>query len=269
VGYYERSFGGANSGRGLPTDRKMVDQKQDILKKLAVRVDGLRRAMDAVIGGTTPDHGKWRAFKNYARAYNTFAVEYRNVTGDRTIHVYDVEKIKKPGSTVWSIQKEIFDTIYADTLILSGLLATYDTGISASISEIQDLLVANLRKVIFRKPEAETDIKDAVESLLIGRGYQKSIDYEREAGKVRFSGREFIPDFVFPPLSLALEVKFIKEQHQISRCIEEMCADIPAYLSHYKSVLFCVYDLGHIRDLVEFQAGLQKQSGVRICVVKH
>jgi hypothetical protein len=149
------------------------------------------------------------------------------------------------------------------------LLAAYDTGVSASISEVQDLLVANLRKVIFSKPERETDVQNAVEALLVGRGYQKSIDYDREAGKLKFSGKEFIPDFIFPNFHLALEIKLIKERAHISKCVEEMSADVPAYLSKYKSILFCVYDLGEIRDVNDFQEGLQKQDGVRICVIKH
>jgi hypothetical protein len=245
----------------------MTDERNSILKKLAVRVDALRRAMDAVMGGTTPDRGKWGAFKDYARAYNTLAAEYKRVTGERNVSTYNLEKMK--GSAVWPVQKRIFDTIYADTLMLSGLLYAYDVGISASISEIQDLLVANLRKVIFKTPENEVDVQNAIESLLIGRGYQKPMDYDRETGKVKFSGKEFIPDFVFRSYDLALEAKLIKAKQQISNCIEEMSADIPAYLSAYKTLLFCVYDLGAIRDVNEFQDGLQRQSGVRVCVIKH
>ena len=167
----------------------MADEKGQALKKLAIRVDGLRRAMEAVMAGTTPDHAKWGAFKNYARAYNTFAAEYIKITGQRDVHTYNLDKIKGSTNTVWPVQKEIFDTIYADTLSLSGLLFEFDVGMSASISEIQDLLVANLRKAIFRKPEAETEVQNAIESLLIGRGYQKPLDYDRETGRVKYSGK--------------------------------------------------------------------------------
>jgi len=245
----------------------MADEKNSTLRKLAVKVDALRRAMDAVMGGTTPDHGKWGAFKGYASAYNTLAAEYNRVTGEGSVRTYNVDKIKE--STVWPAQKKIFDIIYADTLMLGGLLNAYDVGISAAISEIQDLLVANLRRVIFKTPESEVDVQNAIESLLVGRGYQKPMDYDRETGKVKFSGKEFIPDFVFRSYDLALEVKLIKTKQQIYNSIEEMSADIPAYLSAYKNVLFCVYDLGAIRDVNEFQNGLQRQGGVRVCVIKH
>jgi REase_DpnII-MboI len=247
----------------------MTEDQLSFLKKLAVRVDGLRRAMDAVMGGTTPDHAKWSAFKHYARAYNTFASEYIQVTGEKDVNIYNLDKVKGSLDTLWPVQKEIFDTVYADTLILSGLLCAYDVGISASISEIQDLLVANVRKIIFSKPDKEIDVQNAIESLLVGRGYQKPLDYDRETGRVKFSGKEFVPDFIFKSYSLALEVKLIKIKSDVSKCVEQMSADIPAYRSTYNNLLFCVYDLGEIRDVNEFQDGLEKQGGVRVCVIKH
>lgn len=225
--------------------------------------------MDVVIAGRTEDFAKWAAYKNYARAYNQIAKQYISITNDGSINTYDVEKLGSHSSTVWPFQKEVFDTIYADALILSGMLSVYDTGVSATISNIEDLLSANLRKVIFGKPGNEVDIQNSIEALLVGRGYQKTIDYDREGGKIKFSGREFIPDFVFPNLNLALEAKLIREKQHISKCIEEMSADIPAYLSTYESILFCVYDLGEIRDVGEFQSGILKTNGVRICVIKH
>jgi hypothetical protein len=247
----------------------MTDEQNSTLKKLAIRVDALRRAMDAVMGGSTPDHAKWGAFKNYARAYNVLAGEYSKLTGERNINLYNLDKIKGSMDTVWPVQKEIFDTVYADTLALSGLLVEYDVGISASISEIQDLLVANLRKVIFRRPESEIEVQNAIESLLVGRGYQKPLDFDRETGRVKLSGKEFVPDFIFKSFALALEVKLVRAKQQVSTCVEEMSADSTAYLSGYKNVLFCVYDLGEIRDVNEFQDGLQKEPGVRVCVIKH
>ncbi|RXF74061.1 hypothetical protein [Hansschlegelia zhihuaiae] len=238
------------------------------LKRLSIRADALRRAMEAVMNGTTPDHAKWGAFAAFAKTYNVIANDYFEVTGD-PVNRYNTAALGNGMNTLWPVQKEIFDTVFSDVLILSGLLLAYDTGISSSRSEIQDLLSANLRKVIFRPPAVEKDVQDAVEALLIGRGYQKGIDYDREAGKFKFSGKEFIPDFNFILINTVVEVKLIRADGDRSRCIEEMSADIPAYLSHYGAVLFCVYDLGFIRDVSEFQGGIDKQEGARIVVVKH
>lgn len=170
---------------------------------------------------------------------------------------------------MWPAQKEIFDAVYADVLILTSILSQYASVEETPLLEIQDLLTANLRKVIYVRPEREIDVQNAIETLLVGRGYQKGISYDREAGKIKFSGKEFIPDFIFPVVSLALEVKLVKIKANLPKCVEEMSADIPAYLSRYKTILFCVYDLGEIRDVNEFQGSFEKQSGVRICTVKH
>ena len=86
---------------------------------------------------------------------------------------------------------------------------------------------------------------------------------------MKFSGREFIPDFVFPAPSLVLEVKLIKLKSHVSSSVEEMSADIPAFLSSYRDLVFCVYDLGEIRDLNEFQHGFSTHDRVHICVIKH
>jgi hypothetical protein len=182
----------------------VTESTDDILRKLAVRVDALRRAMDTVMAGSTPDRGKWVAFKNFARAYNTFATQYREVTGDSSIPIYNLEKIKGSTDTVWPVQKEIFDIVYANTLALSGLLSGYDVGISGSISEIQDLLTARLRKIIFAIPDKESEVKNAIEALLVGAGFHRPVDYDREVGGIKFSGREFIPDFAFHSYNLAL-----------------------------------------------------------------
>ena len=104
----------------------MNDQKLSALKKLSIRVDALRRAMDAVMNGAAPNLAKWSAYKSYARTYNTFAQTYVDITGDGTVTRYAVEKLPNCGDTVWPIQKQYFDTTYADTLILSSILSEFE-----------------------------------------------------------------------------------------------------------------------------------------------
>lgn len=222
------------------------------------------------MNSSAPDHAKWVSFRDYLRTYNAFAERYVRLSGDKSVTLYqNLDKLSGSMDTVWPLQKQYFEKAYMATLILSGLLSQFDSGVSASVSEIQDLLGANLRKVIYTEPEREVDVQNAIETLLVGRGYQKGVHYDREAGKFKFSGKEFIPDFVFPGLKVALEVKLIKERGQVSTCVEEMSADTTAYLSVYDTVLFCVYDLGVVRDEVEFQGGIQSNDRARVCLVKH
>ena len=124
------------------------------------------------MNGDTPDIGKWGAYKSYARAYNLIAQKYIVISGDQTINTYKLGLCVRRRIQYGLIQKEVFDMVYADTLILSVTLSAFDTGEAASISAIQDMLTAHLRQVIFTRPEKESDVQNAIETLLIGRGYQ-------------------------------------------------------------------------------------------------
>lgn len=93
------------------------------LRSLSARADALRQAMEAVMRGTTPDIGKWSVAPSYARAYCELARQYVAASGDNSITIYDITKLKSAGNMTWPRQKSLFDTIYADTLTLSNILA--------------------------------------------------------------------------------------------------------------------------------------------------
>ena len=121
---------------------------------------------------------------------------------------------------------------------------------------------------MFNKPEKEIEIQNAVEALLLGRGLAKGVDYDRESGKFEFSGREYIPDFIMPKLSLCIEVKLLREGRK-SRIIEEISADITAYKKEYQRQLYIVYDLGVIQNEVEFKRDIEMSEDVKVIIVKH
>ena len=112
------------------------------------------------------------------------------------------------------------------------------------------------------------DVQDTIEQLLIGRGLEKGLDYDREVGRVKVSSKEVIPDSTFHPLELQMEVKLLKDQRSVGRIIDEINADIQAYLQGYKAVIIVVYDLGVIRDELEFRRDLETADGVKVIVVK-
>jgi hypothetical protein len=133
---------------------------------------------------------------------------------------------------------------------------------------ILDFLQSRVRPAIMKKPEFEKDVQDVVEQILIGYGLTKGRDYDREVGRVKVSSKEVIPDFIFPKLGLALEIKFFKTKSQRSALIDQINSDIQAYGKTYATVAFLIYDLGHIRDEVEFKQGLENQENVFILIVK-
>ena len=71
---------------------------------------------------------------------------------------------------------------------------------------LTDFLQANLRKAVFVTPEREMEVQNGIESLIVGRGMAKGTDYDRETGRVKTSGKESVPDFIFSNLKLCLEV---------------------------------------------------------------
>jgi hypothetical protein len=135
--------------------------------------------------------------------------------------------------------------------------------------DLGNFVQANLRRAIFTPPSKEIEIQNAIETLIVGRGMKKGIDYDRETGRVKTSGKESIPDFIFPNLSLCLEVKLSKSADKLKALVDEINADIRAYSKRYDRQLYTVYDLGIIRDEEEFKRDLEDAPGVSVLVIKH
>ena len=144
------------------------------------------------------------------------------------------------------------------------------TSTSSKVRSLEDFLSSKLRPAMLSgKPETEKEVQNTVEKILIGRGMQKGVDYDRETGRVKHSGKESIPDFVFRPLSTAVEVKLIKEKSNIARIVDEINADVLAYTKVYEHVVFVVYDNGTISDVEEFKRDIEISGNTRVLVVKN
>ena len=183
--------------------------------------------------------------------------------------MFDVEKIPGGGSTLAFQQKEIFESVFANASILKGILESKIGVVEDEISALQDFFQARLRSAVFVSPNKERDIQNAVEQLLIGRGFQKGEDYDRERGRVKVSSKEVVPDFILMKLGLAIEVKLVSKSERIGAVIDEINADIGSYCKQYRSLLFIVYDTGYIRDEIEFRRDLEHAPNVSVIVVKH
>ena len=219
---------------------------------------------------------RYAGFKAFARKYVQL-LDLIVANGDSTIvkelarvlDSYDIEKIPGPLDTLPSQRKEIFESVYANLSLLKGYLETKVGTVDDEVQSLQDFFKSRLRSAVFRVPERESDVQDAIEQLLIGRGMQKGVDYGREVGRVKVSTKESVPDFIFNKLSLALEVKIIKDSKRVRSVVDEINADIVSYKKAYQRLLFLVYDLGHIRDETEFCQDFEQTIGVSIIVIKH
>jgi hypothetical protein len=167
------------------------------------------------------------------------------------VNVFNVEKMKDPSSLTWPTQKQYFDSVYAETLMLLAALEGQVDFAEAKTVELKNFFETSLRRAVFAQPENKRELQDIVERLLIGRGFKKAIDYDRETGRVKYSGKEFVPDFVFLPADMFIEVKLISSVERSKTAIEEINSDILAYKTRYSKGMFLIYDLGIIRDVAQ------------------
>ena len=81
--------------------------------------------------------------------------------------------------------------------------------------------------------------------------------------------KEVIPDFILAKWGVAVEVKLSTEKDKRKAIVDQINADIKAYGKQYAFILFVVYDLGTIRDEVEFKQDLEMADSVAVIIVKH
>jgi len=79
----------------------------------------------------------------------------------------------------------------------------------------------------------------------------------------------FRPDFIVERLELALEVKLAKPGHDAAMIQEEIAADISAYRTKWKQLLFVIYDIGVIADPYRIRQSNIALFGVSVVVIKH
>lgn len=249
----------------------MADPDKNILRQHLRAADALLRAMDAAVRIQDP-HGLWThsAYRQFARKYTGLVnLVSAAMPLPPLFDVYDTDKMPGNGDTLPFQRKEIFDNVYANLALLKGVIENQLGVVESETDALRDFFQARLRTAIHEEPALERDVQDAVEALLIGRGLQKGTDYDREVGRVKVSAKEVIPDFILPRLSIGLEVKLIKTKERVGPAIDEINADIRAYAKKYKTLFFILYDLGQIRDEVEFKQDLEDPGNVVIIIVKH
>jgi len=249
----------------------MADLNKDALREYLRWTDALLRSMEVSIRAEDPANmWKYGGYKQFARKYNQILTEIaKSVPLPSILDMFDIDKIRGGGDTLAFQQKELFEAVHANASVLKGFLESQVGVIEDERAALRDFFQARLRSAIFRPPEKERDIQDAVEQLLIGRGLQKGEDYDREVGRVKISAKEAVPDFILVKLGLALELKLASSAARLKELVDEINADIVAYSKRYRSLLFIVYDLGHIRDESEFRHDLERLANVSVIVVKH
>ena len=251
----------------------MDEGQRKRLKTQLAAAKALQRVMSESVVVANHVRDVWRF-----SSYRTFMAQYNKIVQavDRDCRIevpygmWDLDKVPHHGKTFAMQQKEFFDKTYGDLSMLIAFLDEYLDTRHDERTALRDFFQANLRRCVFREPELESEVQDAVESLLIGKGFQKPTDYDRERGRVRVSIKEAVPDFNLPRISMALEVKLSKTKTKSKEIVDEINADIQAYSKAYATLLFVVYDLGTIQDEAEFKSGIETDDAdIQVVIIKH
>lgn len=242
------------------------------IKTLISQLNALERTTnDILMNAKNADHEmtQYSSFRTMAQVYNDLVEQAKVVMKHGSFYTMNVDNLKSYSSTLWPEAKSILESVMLNCRLLIATLDSNIDFIGEKVSDLEQFFNTNLRKVFFELPENEKQVQNEVEKLLIGKGYNKGTDYDREAGRFNYSGRDYIPDFILPNLSECIEVKFLRDKSRKSKIIEEINADITAYKKHYSNILFIIYDLGAIRDQIEFRRDIESNDGVRIIIIKH
>ena len=239
---------------------------------LISQCENLKRAVEKTLDNTmTNEIGRYSSFRIYAEQYNKLADSVSDVL-EIERNSFDklcLENMPSWGDSLWPQQLQIIEAVY---ILVGNLLSGLEAENSFADDEflnISNFIRNKLRTVIYKKPDREIEVQNAIENLFVGRDWEKGINYDRECGKFGFSGKEYIPDFIIPKLNLAIEVKLLREGRK-SKIIEEVNADITAYSKEYDRQLFVIYDLGVIRDETEFRRDIENSGeNIKVIVVKH
>jgi hypothetical protein len=165
------------------------------------------------------------------------------------------------GDAIWVIERAI--GVYEHIRDETGLvrLPTHASGL-----DLLDSIDRTLRPAFADgPPKSEKDVQDKIEIIL----RSLNIEFTREIERATVGPRSSIPDFVLPALNLALEAKFAHAKHVEGKVQEEINADVSAYATKWKHLVFVIYDVGAINDPDRMRTDNMAKYGVRVIIVKH
>lgn len=192
--------------------KNTLDETKE-LKILLAQIKGFcDTVQDILHDKSTPEVGRYSSFRDMAHKYNDFAEHAKALLQvSSLVYTFNVEQMPSWGDSVWPVQKKILEQVLVSAKMLYSSLEASADFADDEFDNLENFIQSRLRTVMFDKPQKEVEVQNAIESLLLGRGLSKGIDYDRETGKFEFSGKEYIPDFIIPKLRLCIEVKLLRE----------------------------------------------------------
>ncbi|MBK6500583.1 MAG: hypothetical protein IPG00_21530 [Saprospiraceae bacterium] len=180
--------------------------------------------------------GKYASYPIFLRKYSQLRDGLENILDLSITDKFNQELIPNPFDQTWPQQKQIFEMILVNLNLLISRIETELDLKKDKLDELKHFLQSNIRKAAIQEPNQEKDVQDIIETLLIGKGMEKGIDYDREVGRVKISSKEVIPDFNLDKINLALEVKYTDNNTKTKSIIDQINADILSYSKRYKFI---------------------------------
>lgn len=239
-------------------------------KVLLAQVKELCEVIQGILTNSSANEiARYSSYAAFARMYQDFVNKAKTLLRIETmLYNLNPDKLSEPSEHSWENQKQVMEQILVSSKFLVASLEGSLEFVHDEFDNLNNFLQTTIRSAIFQEPQKEVEVQNAIETLLLGRGLSKGIDYDRESGKLEFSGKEYIPDFIIPKLSLCIEVKLLRTG-QRSKIIEQISADINAYRKCYSHQLYVVYDLGVIQNEAEFKHDIEAIDGVKVIIIKH
>jgi len=261
-----------------------ISQEQAIkkLRELVAEIESLKTS-----AAFSEAHTRWlsnalylieRVFSRRSRIYLTLARLPWRKTGEHLLEspVYDVEEVNQELRKI-SHEAYLEDLDTAKGLLEAGIDVINDYGMDGAYEEkdtskdvgeaitLIGLAENKLRKTMRTEPQEEREVQEKFENVLTSVDFK----YLRDQETISYSSKSYKPDFTFPGIDTALEIKLCNRTGREKVIIDEINADILAYKTKYPNIIFLVYDVGHIRDVDRFKEGIESQDGVIVVVVKH
>lgn len=250
---------------------KMSVEQTRQRKIIIKQVKALIETINAILSDNSVNVvGRYASFKTMAESYNEIVRQAGPVlpTSSR-VKVFTINPNVDQFNTVWPEQKLALEEVLLSSKLLLANLEGDDDFVDDEFENFANFVSARFRSAVFEQPKNEKEVQNTFETLLIGRGMNKGTDFDRESGKIEYSSKEYIPDFVINTPKMAVEIKLIKDAKEQSRIIEQISADITAYSKEYERIMFLVYDLGCIQNEIQFRSDIEKSGNIRVIVVKH
>jgi hypothetical protein len=277
----------SDSIRIVLTKGIVVDISQErAIEKLQELIDEVESLKNAV--ARSEAHTKWltnalylteNVFGRTSRIYLSLASLSWQRTGSTLVpwHIRDNDELDK-FINEWHHKAYLEQLDTAKGLLRAGIDAIERYGMDKVYEEkdtskdvgktitLIDLAQNKLRKTMRSMPQDEKEVQDKFEDVLTSVDFK----YLRDQETISYSSKAYKPDFTFPGINTALEIKLCNRAGREKDIIAEINDDILAYKTKYPNIIFLVYDSGGlIRDIDRFKADIESQDRVIVLVIKH